>query len=354
MDTELAAQPLRLEPVPACPVCGDPGPVAHQGLHDRLWHVPGEWTFRRCPADGVLWLSPRPVEAEWPRCYPNDYFTHAAPAPPSSGRERPARERVRRRVLASAYGYTHLSAGSRIADHFARWLALLPPIRRLATQNLGAFMVPFRRNGRLLEVGCGNGEYLLRMRDYGWEVAGIEPDQRAAQFAAGVHGLSIFPGLMEEAPYPEASFDVVACRHVLEHLAAPLPFLEGISRLLKPGGHFIAVTPNAGSLGHRLFRGDYYSLDPPRHLVLYTPAGIRELFRRIPALRLDSLRTPTRIARKIFRQGRSVRKHGSFAAAGTAATAGERLGSLLFASMETAGAVFWPLGEEIELVATRE
>jgi hypothetical protein len=67
-----------------------------------------------------------------------------------------------------------------------------------------------------------------------------------------------------------------------------------------------------------------------------------------------SLRTPSRIARKIFRQGRSVRRHGSFAAAGTGATAGERLASLLFANIEAAGAVFWPVGEEIELVARRE
>ena len=186
MDTEPAALPLRLEPVPGCPICGDPGQVAHQGLHDRLWHVPGEWTFRRCPADGVLWLSPRPVEAEWPRCYPEAYFTHAAPHP-ASRREQPARERLRRQVLAGAYGYTHLYHGSRMSVDLGRWLALLPPLRRLAAQNLGAFMVPFHRNGRLLEVGCGSGEYLQRMRDYGWEVAGIEPDRQAVKVACDVH-----------------------------------------------------------------------------------------------------------------------------------------------------------------------
>jgi 2-polyprenyl-3-methyl-5-hydroxy-6-metoxy-1,4-benzoquinol methylase len=323
-------------------------------LLDRHWHVPGEWSFLRCPGDGVLWLSPRPIDEDLPRCYPGAYFTHAAPQPAPSEKERPAKERLRRRVLAAVYGYSHLNPGRGMSTPFARMLLSLPPIRRVVTHNLGAFMLPFRKNGRLLEVGCGSGEYLRRMRDCGWDVAGIEPDEEAAQVARDEHGLSVFPGFIGDAPFPEASFDVIACRHVLEHVSAPLPFLETISRLLKPGGQLIAVTPNALSLGHRVFQGDFYSLDPPRHLVLYTPAGIECLLRRTADLRLLSLRTPTRIARKVFRHGRAVRKHGTFRAPGPAATAGERLLGLLFATVEVSAAVVWPVGEEIEFAAVRE
>jgi SAM-dependent methyltransferase len=349
----MRAEALRLESLPTCPLCGRPGQVAHRGLLDRHWHVPGEWNFLRCPEDGVLWLSPRPIAADLPHCYPGAYFTHAAPPAPR-GEARPARERLRMKVLAAAYGYSHLNPEGGMSTPFARMLLYLPPIRRVVTHNLGAFMLPFRENGRLLEVGCGSGEYLRRMRACGWDVAGIEPDAEAAQVALDEHGLSVFPGFVEDAPFPEASFDAIACRHVLEHVSAPLPFLQAISRLLKPGGQLIAVTPNAGSLGHRVFQRDYYSLDPPRHLVLYTPAGVECLLRRTADLRLVSLHTPTRIARKVFRHGRAVRKHGSFRAPGPEATAAERLLGLLFATVEASAAVVRPVGEEIEFAAVRE
>jgi 2-polyprenyl-3-methyl-5-hydroxy-6-metoxy-1,4-benzoquinol methylase len=218
---------------------------------------------------------------------------------------------------------------------------------------MGASMLPCRPGGRLLDVGCGSGGYLLRMRDYGWEVAGIEPDGEAARVGTREHGLTIHPGTMEDAPFARHSFDAVTSRHVLEHVAAPLEFVEALAGFLKPTGRLVIVTPNAAGLGHRFFGGDFYALDPPRHLVLFTARAIRRLFDQVPGLRVLCVGTPTHIARKIFKQGRTVQRTGEFQPAGFRATGTDRLGAALFSAIESAGSLLAPLGEEIELVAEK-
>jgi 2-polyprenyl-3-methyl-5-hydroxy-6-metoxy-1,4-benzoquinol methylase len=263
------------------------------------------------------------------------------------------KDRLRRWVLAGAYGYTHLHPCGPTASAAARLLSLLPPIRRLATHKMGACMVPFRQQGRLLDVGCGSGEYLHKMHGYGWEVSGIEPDAAAGRVAREQYGLELFSGLVEDAPYPASSFDMITARHVIEHIGDPRSFLVGVCRLLKPGGRLVLLTPNGGGLGHRLFRADFYSLDPPRHLVLYTPTGLRHLVQQVPGIRLISLRTPARIARKIARHYQVVRRDGSFRAPTSGASMTEKAGAALFHNVEAVAAALRPVGEEIELVAEK-
>ena len=104
---------------------------------------------------------------------------------------------------------------------------------------------------------------------------------------------------------------------------------------------------------HRAFRRDCYSLDAPRHLILYTPRSIRQLIESIPEFRIVRLHTHSRIARKIYGQWRILRRSGSFRAPNVKLTPADRLGALLFSYAESLGGVGLPLGEEIELVAER-
>jgi 2-polyprenyl-3-methyl-5-hydroxy-6-metoxy-1,4-benzoquinol methylase len=356
IERQPASVAFRLEEVPDCPVCGRPGVLHHERVIDRLCRVPGEWNYRHCVKCGSLWLSPRPIDADLGLCYPDGYFTHSARSPgraPRPGGVRAAKERLRRAVLAASFGYGHLSHAPPIGRATARLLAVLPPVRWEATHHLGACLVPYHPGGRLLDVGCGNGQYLSQMREYGWEVAGIEIDAAAARVARERHGLEVHNGTVENAPFPPASFRVVTCQQVLEHVAHPLLLLRAMARFLEPGGRLVVVTPNAGSLGHQVFGRDCFSLDAPRHLVIHTPASIRRLLDQIPELRLVRLRTHARIARKIYLQWRSVRQSSSFRGEGVRVSTADRLGALAFSYAETVGVVTLPLGEEIELVAER-
>jgi ubiquinone/menaquinone biosynthesis C-methylase UbiE len=101
--------------------------------------------------------------------------------------------------------------------------------------------------GRLLDIGCGDGEFSCRIKKRGWTVDGLDFDTVAARLAEERHGLKVNICSVEEMAYPDDSFDAVTMNHVIEHLVDPLAVLRNVHRVLKPGGSFIVVTPNAKS-----------------------------------------------------------------------------------------------------------
>jgi len=135
-----------------------------------------------------------------------------------------------------------------------------------------------RKPGKLLEVGCGNGQMLRRMKDEGWDVTGIEIDAQAGIFAQlAVGAASVYIGSLEEAALPDDSFNAITMNHVVEHLHDPIGVLGECYRILKPGGRLVLVTPNTQSLGHARFNRNWVGLDPPRHLYLYSPSSLSTL-----------------------------------------------------------------------------
>ncbi len=125
--------------------------------------------------------------------------------------------------------------------------------------------------GRLLDVGCGTGTFLERARARGWDVAGTELSRTGAA-AARAAGLAVAEGELWEAGFPEGTFDVVTCWHVIEHVADPRRLVGEIARVLRPGGALVLATPN---LEDRIFRAAYV-LARGRRPRLYEP-GEREI-----------------------------------------------------------------------------
>ncbi|MGH8069660.1 MAG: class I SAM-dependent methyltransferase [Candidatus Entotheonellia bacterium] len=128
--------------------------------------------------------------------------------------------------------------------------------------------------GRLLDVGCGNGDFLVTARSLGWEPWGIDPDREAVA-AARAAGLRVAQGGFPNTGMPEGYFDAVTMNHVIEHLHDPVGALREMRRVLKPGGTIWIATPNLNSLGTRHYGGNCLSLDPPRHLVLFTTGSLK-------------------------------------------------------------------------------
>src|SRR5439155_5528518 len=108
------------------------------------------------------------------------------------------------------------------------------------------------KGARLLDIGCGNGCFLLQMRALGWEVTGVEPDPKSAAEAAAA-GLDVRVGLLDDQSLPERHYDAVSLSHVIEHLHNPLETLCICRQILKPGGIIFIATPNFAAGGHRLF-----------------------------------------------------------------------------------------------------
>jgi 2-polyprenyl-3-methyl-5-hydroxy-6-metoxy-1,4-benzoquinol methylase len=134
--------------------------------------------------------------------------------------------------------------------------------------------------GKILDVGCGDGRFLSRMHARGWTVDGIDFDAQAIATVKQKYGLHLRHGNLLKAGLEANSFDAVTMSHVVEHLPDPIAFVNEIHRILKPGGRFVATTPNADGLGHKKFGQHWWGLDAPRHLHVFSAASLAEVGRR--------------------------------------------------------------------------
>jgi SAM-dependent methyltransferase len=340
--------PVRTRSVEACPVCGHPGKVVHSSITDRAYGVPGHWQILECSYCQSGFLNPVPVADDLPRCYAGGYYTHEAPPAASMGSSKLI-SLMRAAVLSVQKGYRHLQPATPLAPAIGYLSMLIPIVRRRASFNYGDMVIPFHKGGRLLEIGCGGGYYLAVMRLLGWTVCGIEPDPVAAEVAARVAGCPVHVGTIDDAPFEPNSFDAIVCNHVIEHVYDPKSFVSSAARLLAKGGLMAVQTPNFQSLGHRLFGADLFSLDPPRHLCLFTPDSLRQLFENSGLFSQVRITTPTISSGLAIQRRYAVRETGSFL--GTAG--GARWGEFLFRVSETAGNRVFHWGEEVQCKALR-
>ena len=107
--------------------------------------------------------------------------------------------------------------------------------------------------GRLLDVGCGPGDFLEVARARRWQVTGTELSAHAVKTATA-RGLDVAHGEVWEAGLPPSAFDVATSWHVIEHVADPRRVLVEMHRVLRPGGWLVLATPN---LDDRIFRAAY-------------------------------------------------------------------------------------------------
>jgi len=169
--------------------------------------------------------------------------------------------------LAHRYG-----AGRQPANAAGRWIVpLYAPLRK----QLDFFYRELpRRPSTVLDVGCGNGVFLLRAKAAGWQVAGVEPDAAAAAQAIRAGVQIVAPDL--EALEESVRFDVITSSNVIEHVPDPLDFLARIHKALSPGGMLWLATPNASGSGRRAFGRYWRGLEAPRHCLVFSPSALVE------------------------------------------------------------------------------
>jgi 2-polyprenyl-3-methyl-5-hydroxy-6-metoxy-1,4-benzoquinol methylase len=145
--------------------------------------------------------------------------------------------------------------------------------------------------GKLLDVGCGSGEFLNDMQTLGWEVEGVDFDSKAVQQAHIKYGIKVHLSNLENVGYPDNSFDAITMSHVIEHITDPIALLKECYRILKPGAYLVVTTPNINSWGHQKLGMNWRGLEPPRHLHLFSPSTLRECAEKAGFQKIDSLST---------------------------------------------------------------
>jgi|688.fasta_scaffold162093_1 2-polyprenyl-3-methyl-5-hydroxy-6-metoxy-1,4-benzoquinol methylase len=245
---------IRTYSCPKCYLCGNEGKLLYQSLKDRLFGAPGEWNLKKCinPECGLVWLDPMPLEEDIVKAYLN-YFTHEIQDLQIS---------LLGRLLRTVY-----RALKTIPSHLVGLRAEEVQIESMCLSNVSP--------GKLLDIGCGSGQFLQQMQLYGWEVEGVDFDSKAVEGVKTRYDLNVHAGSLESIAYPDSSFDAITMSHVIEHMPDPIALLKESYRLLKPGGYLVVTTPNVNSWGHKQFEENWLHLDPPRHLHLFSQNTLR-------------------------------------------------------------------------------
>jgi len=323
LSPEIVERGIEIAAVPwhSCLICGTTGEELYAGMTDWLFGAPGTWGIRTCRC-GIVWLDPQPTVADIPKLY-SRYYTHGDAAEPTRF------ELIRRETLKCIL--------ARLGYPVERSQQLLPKllscVRSVArAKELEVLALRATEVGTLLDVGCGNGDFLKQMRSLGWSVTGVDPDPSAVSYGVS-QGLQVFNGTIADVPL-DARYDVITLSHVLEHVADPVDLLRKCKQRLRPDtGRIVITTPNTISLGHRWFGRHWRGLEVPRHLIMLSPAALSHCVSQA-GLRLRSLSTETRMARFIYMASACARKGEQKVGERRSFDRITQIGSYFFAALE--------------------
>lgn len=225
--TASSTQRLRL---PACPLCGGSTfrPVVTVESHPVV----------RCRSCDLQLTNPQPSDAELAAIYGPDYVLAADDSPAHA-------------VIVRSKRAT--------ADHYLDLLV-----------HAGA-----PQGAKLLEIGCGAGNFLLQATQRGYDVTGVEYSPyacaRARQTLGGVG--RVLQGEIEVVAAEIGTYDIVVLCDVIEHVRQPADFLRKVLTALRPGGLLLVVTPSTASWSARIMGRRWMELKP-EHLFYFSPATL--------------------------------------------------------------------------------
>jgi SAM-dependent methyltransferase len=202
-------------------------------MPDRKFFREDFFTIVECEQCGLGFVNPRPTLSEIQKYYPAKYYQN----PSTTSHER----YLDRRFSAEA-----------------------------------DFLKPFENGSvrkRLLDVGCGNGEFpRFMIARGGWEVEGVEiaeASQRIADFP-------VYTQEFDKIPVHEPSYDAVTAWAVMEHVHDPMAYFRKAAEVVKKGGLFVFLVQNFESVASR----HLFCEDVPRHLYFFTRGTVKQYLER--------------------------------------------------------------------------
>jgi 2-polyprenyl-3-methyl-5-hydroxy-6-metoxy-1,4-benzoquinol methylase len=218
----------------ACDLCGSTTVRELYTARDRLRNTDGRFQIAECCGCGVLRTLPDMSEKELAGHYPDDYWGGSEPS--------------ENWIASSQSEKTSFLSRCRLAS------------------------------GRILDVGCGSGFFLRALDPKKWDRFGVELSEAAAEAAKRALGDGhVFSGTLLRSAWENESFDVVTLWAALEHTNEPHKNLREARRIIKTGGSLIVQLPNAASYQARMFGGEWFALDAPRHRYHFTLPALDRL-----------------------------------------------------------------------------
>ncbi|ADK82033.1 methyltransferase domain-containing protein [Sediminispirochaeta smaragdinae] len=253
-DVESLILSMRPEGGVVCPLCGR----RLNSVESSVVHRSEERSVRRCASCGAMALfDPFPPENR----YGEDYFFSE---------------------YRSQYGRDYLED----FDH----------IKALSVQRLEhiAAVIGKTSGRRLLDIGCAYGPFLAAARDAGFFCEGIEITPGAVSYVKERLDIPVYAGAVDDILFDgplaatAAHYDVITLWYVVEHLPNLFQVIEGIQRLLRPGGVFAFSTPSFRGMSARRKPDAFFAASPSDHLSIMAPEQVSSWLSR-HGFRVDRL-----------------------------------------------------------------
>lgn len=132
--------------------------------------------------------------------------------------------------------------------------------------------------GKLLDIGCGVGDYIKTAEQHGWQCTGVEPSDIAREIAGKKIQAKIIQS-EELEKIPDKTFDVITMWHVLEHVDNIKWQVTQLQRLLKENGRIIIAVPNYKSYDANYYKEKWAAYDVPRHLNHFNQKTMVKIFK---------------------------------------------------------------------------
>lgn len=200
---------------------------------------PKSFDLVKCEKCGVIYVNPRPTRRDIGKFYPKTYYS---------------------------------SALGRLVNWVVEKIMTL--YRIIACKSV----LKYKKSGKILDIGCGTGDFLYEIKKRGFRTIGIDISPEACR-QARQKKLRVFNKELEDCSFPKKSFDVVTLWHVLEHLHDPREVIRKIGKILKDDGLLVIEVPNIKSFSFKLFGKYFFHLDVPRHLFHWSHETLSDLLK---------------------------------------------------------------------------
>ncbi len=231
----------------ACPICGEKErEKAFDGFDRYDASFSQKYPIWRCKNCGTFYLNPLPVPRNWDFFYPADILNPFLEF-----------EANHQDLFQKMYAFVH--------PYALAW-------KRKQVEKIAGV-------GRILDVECGNGDFLFSMRRHLWEVVGTERIRRYANFARQTLGIQVFDDVHDLVNRYTKHFDAVTFWHSFSRFDDPEPIWAHVRAVLRDEGFLFIGIPNVRSLDFYFYQKDWAALDIPRRLFHISPVQMRECAR---------------------------------------------------------------------------
>jgi len=272
----------RTEHLEKCPICESKNTKHFFTAPDRLHGVPGEFSYHLCDSCQTVFQNPMVVQDDLHLCYPSEY------SPYNLKREIPDvdfdalpngnfRNGLRKAIVEDVKGKT--SPG--LTGMLGKLLAKNAFFRERAFYGLVIDELLPKGEGEkfALDLGCGAGWLMEKLKKVGWQTEGLEWNEEAAKLAREVTNRNVFAGDFRKIDIPKGKYHLIVLNHVFEHINDPKGALIRVRELLADGGRAVLFYPNPHSFGAEWHNTEWFPWEVPRHLIFPTPKAVKMMAR---------------------------------------------------------------------------